>query len=143
MTASAAYHVPLGVDGIWATTLAVGASHAREAAVGGLLDARTTAALLETSVTLSGRHTLFGRGELAGMPAHHLHAHEYTLSVFTVGKIQAGYTRHLRGRGGVAPGIGGSVALSLLPPELAPRYSGRAAPSFAVFFSLRAARHQM
>jgi hypothetical protein len=143
LTASAAYHVPLGTDGIWATTLAGGASRAREAAVGGLLDARTTAALLESSITLSGRHTVFGRGELAGMPAHHLHAHEYTLSVFTVGKIQAGYTRHLRGRGGVAPGIGGSVALSLLPPQLAPRYSGRVAPGFALFFSLRAARHQM
>jgi hypothetical protein len=41
------------------------------------------------------------------------------------------------------PGIGGTASVSLLPPELAPRYSGRAAPGLAVFFSLQAARHQM
>jgi hypothetical protein len=44
---------------------------------------------------------------------------------------------------GVQPGLGGTAALSFLPPALAPRYSGRIAPSFGVFFSLQAARHQM
>jgi hypothetical protein len=63
--------------------------------------------------------------------------------VFIVGKVQAGYVRHLRATKGVVPGIGGTVSVSLLPPELAPRYSGRAAPGLAVFFSLQAARHQM
>ena len=44
---------------------------------------------------------------------------------------------------GLVPGIGGSVSLSVLSPELAPRYYGRVAPGFAVFFSLQAARHRM
>lgn len=142
-TASAVYHVPLGASGIWATTLAYGANHARERVSGGILDATSHAALLESSVTVGGRHSLFGRAEVGGMPAHHLHAHEYSRSVFAIGKVQVGYVRHLRATKGLVPGIGGTVALSLLSPELAPRYSGRTAPSFAMFFSLQAARHQM
>jgi hypothetical protein len=74
------------------------------------------------------------------MPAHHLHAHEHSQSLVAPGKVQAGYVRHLPAMAGLVPGIGGSVALSLLPPELALRYFGRVAPSFAMFFSLRPAR---
>ena len=142
VTASAVYHVPLGATGTWAMTLAYGANHAREIVSGGVLDATSAGALLESSITFSSHHTLFGRGEVGGMPAH-LHAHEYSLSVFAVGKVQFGYVRHLRAMKGLVPGIGGTVAVSLLSPELAPRYSGRTAPSFGVFFSLQAAKHQM
>ncbi|MGE3404297.1 MAG: hypothetical protein AB7K63_17030 [Vicinamibacterales bacterium] len=142
-TASAVYHMPLHAGGFWATTLAVGANHAREVVAGGLLDATRVGALLESSLSLSGRHTLFGRGEVGGVPAHHLHAREYPESIFTVGKVQVGYVRHLREVKGLVPGIGGTVAVSLLPPDLAPRYFGRAAPSVAVFLSVRAAEHAM
>lgn len=143
VTASAVYHLPFGTTGIWATTLAFGTNHARARVSGGVLDATTPAALLESSFTFSDRHTLFGRGEVGGMPAHHLHAHEISTSVVPIGKVQIGYVRHLKSMKGVQPGLGGSVALSFLPPELAPRYSGRTAPSFGVFFSIQAARHQM
>lgn len=143
VTASAIYHVPLGPRGIWATTLAYGANHAREIVSGTVLETTTAAALLETSVTVSDRYTLFGRGELGGMPAHHLHALEYSRSVFAIGKLQVGYVRHWRATKGWVPGIGGTVALSLLPPELAPRYSGRVARGVGVFLSLRPARHAM
>jgi hypothetical protein len=143
ITASAAYHVPFGANGIWATTLAYGSTHASEPVSGGSRDVSTAGALLESSVTLSNRHTIFARGELAGMPAHHLHAFEYSTSVFTVGKAQVGYVRHLSPRRAVVPGIGGSIAVSALPPELAPIYFGRLAPGVAIFFSLQAARHQM
>jgi hypothetical protein len=143
VTASAAYHVPLRANGIWATTLAYGSSHARELVAGNTLNAATAGALLESSVTVSDRSTVFVRGEVAGIPAHHLHAFEYSTSVFVVGKLQFGYLRQLTGTGGLRPGIGGSVGASLLPRELAPHYSGRIAPSFGIFFSLRTARHQM
>ena len=142
-TTSAVYHVPLPRNGIWATTAAFGANRVREVVIGDLLEATSRAALIESSVTLSGRHTLFGRAEIADMPAHHLHAHEYFASVFAVGKMQVGYVRHLNARNGLVPGIGGTFALSVLPSELASRYSGRAAPSVGVFFSLKAARHGM
>lgn len=74
LTASAVYHMPLGPRGIWATTLAYAANHAHEIVSGDVLDATTAGALLESSVTFSDRHTVFGRGEVGGMPAHHLHA---------------------------------------------------------------------
>ena len=142
-TASAVYHVPLRANGIWATTLAYGANHARERVAGGMLDATSHAALLESSVTLMSRHTVFARAEAGGMAAHHLHAHEYSMSVFAVGKVQFGYVRHLGPRKGVVPGIGATAALSFLPGELASRYSGRTAPTVAAFLSLQAAKHQM
>ena len=144
ITASAVYHVPLGENGIWATTLAFGTNRARELVPGDVLDATTAAALLESSLTLSDRHTVFGRGEIGGMPAHHLHAHEYSMSVFAIGKAQLGYVRHLRDMKGVQPGIGATVSLSFPPPALASRYYyGRTAPSFGVFFTVRASRHAM
>ena len=143
VSASALYQAPFGTSGTWATTLAFGTNHTRESVSGGVLDATTAGVLFESSLTLSDRHTVFGRGEFGGMPAHHLHAHEYSRSVFPVGKAQIGYVRHLRTMKGLLPGVGGAVSASFLSPELAPRYSGRVAPGFAVFFSLQAARHQM
>jgi hypothetical protein len=110
---------------------------------GGVLDATTSGGLLESSVTLGNRHTIFGRGEVGGIPGHHLHAFDFAASILTVGKVQAGYIRHFRPAKGVVPGIGGSVSVSLVPPALADRYSGRFAPSFAAFLTIQAARHQM
>ena len=52
-------------------------------------------------------------------------------------KLQAGYVRHLKTWKGITSGLGGSVDVSLLPPELAPRYSGRLAPGFGVFLMVR------
>ena len=132
----------MGNGGIWATTVAYGQNHAREIVPGGVLDATTAAVLLESSMTLSDRHTLFGRGEFLDMPAHHLHAHEYATSVFAVGKVQLGYVHHLPVKKGLRPGIGGSMSLSLVSPELAPRYSGIIAPvsaSFSTFSPLATA----
>jgi hypothetical protein len=143
VTASATYHLPFGERSIWATTLAYGANRARELVPGDVLDATTHAVLLESSATFSDRHTLFARGEVAGMAAHHLHTLEYATSVFPVGKVQLGYVRHFASSKGVTPGIGVTASLSVLSPELAPRYSGRVAPGFGLFFSLQAGRHDM
>jgi len=144
LTTSAVYHRPFAAEGIWTTTVAFGTNHAREMVLGGsILDATTAAGLVESSVTFSERHTVFGRAEAGRMPAHHLHAHEYATSVFAIGKVQMGYVRHLRATRGLQPGIGGTVSISVVPPALEPRYSGRIAPSFGIFFSLQAARHQM
>jgi hypothetical protein len=143
LTASALYSRPIGTGGTWATTLAYGSNHARELVAGGVLDATTVGALLETSVSFGGRHSVFGRGEVGGLPAHHLHAHEFSTEVFTIGKIQVGYVRDLPARRGMVPGIGSTIALSVVPPALAPRYSGRTAMSVGIFFSLRGAGHRM
>lgn len=142
-SASATYVRPLGERAVWATTAAVGTSTAREVVSGIRWTGSTTAALVETSATLRDRHTIFGRAETASMPGHHLHAHEYSRQRLPIAKIQAGYVRQFAPRRGLVPGLGGTWALSLLPAELAPRYGGRTAPTFAVFALLRPARHTM
>ena len=141
-TASVSYHRPLST-GNWATTAAYGVNQGREIIAGAPFDMTTAGALLESSITVGERHTAFGRVESVGMPAHHLHAHEYGPSVFSAGKVQAGYVRHLRSRRGVVPGVGGTAGLSILPRTLAPRYSGRIAPTFGIFLTVRAAPHEM
>jgi hypothetical protein len=141
-TASASYHRPIRT-GIWATTIAYGFNDGREIIAGTPFDIATAGAFLESSVTFAERHTVFGRVESVGMPAHHLHAHEYRASVFSTGKVQIGYVRHLRSTLGIVPGVGATAALSIVPRQLAPHYSGRMAPTVGIFFTVRAARHQM
>jgi hypothetical protein len=142
-TASAMYHVPFGQAHLWATTVAVGTTRAREAVPGGILEATSVGALLESSLLVADRHTVFGRAEVGRMPAHHLHAHEYALALVPLGKLQVGYVWHPRSGRGVVPGIGASVAVSVLSSELSPYYYGRVAPSVVVFLSVRPARHVM
>lgn len=131
-TASAMYHVPFGSTGLWATTVALGATHARKAVSRGILDATSVGALLESSLTVADRNTVFGRAEVGRIPAQHVHAHEYSLSLFAVGRVQMGYVRHLPVAKGLVPGIGSSVSLSVLSTALAPRYFGRVARRRAV-----------
>jgi hypothetical protein len=78
---------------------------------------------------------------VVGKPAHDLHAHEFIREVFTVGKIEAGYTRHLKPWNGLLPGVGAMAMASVVPPLLAPRYGGRVAPGFGVFMTVRPTGH--
>jgi hypothetical protein len=80
---------------------------------------------------------------VVGKPAHDLHAHEFGTRIFTVGKIQGGYVRYLKPWKGILTGLGGTVAGSLVPADLAPRYDGRIAPSVVGFVVIRPARHVM
>ena len=139
-TASAMYSRTITFGASWATIVAYGVNRETGAIPGGTLEQTTHAVLAESSLrSPSGRHTWFGRFEIVGKPAHDLHVHEYITHVFTVGKVQAGYLRQFRTIKGWAPGVGGHLNLSLLPPLLAPRYNGRIAPGVGVFGSLRTA----
>jgi hypothetical protein len=144
-TTSITWHAPRGDGGVWATTLAYGlnreGAHVHGGVVGSTL--RLHAGLLESTLTLGGGHTAFGRAELVGMPAHELHAHEYDGLVFTVAKLQAGYVRQLPAWRGLTAGVGGSATVSLLPEALRSRYGGRAAPGFALFLTVRPPSHDM
>jgi hypothetical protein len=102
----------------------------------------THALLVESTLSVRDRHVGFMRVEVVGKPAHDLHVHEST-AVFTVGKVQAGYAHYLRTSRGVQLGFGASIAASLVPQALAPRYGGRVAPGIAVFLTVRPARHSM
>jgi hypothetical protein len=136
VTASATYHRELAAQGFWATTLAYGFNTSLEVEALEEFRASTHALMLETSATLRGRHTWFGRAEVVDKPAHDLHAHEYPASIFTVAKIQVGYVRHFPARFGLTPGLGATASLSLVPAELESRYGGRAAPGFGVFLNV-------
>ncbi len=138
VTASAIYHRPLGNQGLWATTVAWGANVESDAL--GTPGTTTGALLLEATASATGTNTWFGRVEIVGKPAHDLHVHEAS-GVFTVGKLQLGYSRAVRSGRGLEAGIGGSVSASLVPPAMANRYGGRIAPGFGVFLTLRPASH--
>jgi hypothetical protein len=142
LTASAIYHRPLDA-GVWATTVAVGSHVARETIGAARVRQNTWAVMAESSVAVAEAHSLFGRVELFEMSAHHLHASEFDAAVFTMGKLQLGYVRHFSALRGVVPGLGATASVSVVPAALAPRYGGRAAPGFGVFFMVRPARHAM
>jgi hypothetical protein len=141
-TASATYHRVTG-RGIWATTLAYSVNAADEVIPGDVVHLVTHAGLLESNFTIGDRHAWFGRLEVVGKPGHELHVHEAPATVFGVGKVQAGYVRYLNSWKGVVAGVGGTISVSIVPPALAPRYSGRLAPGFGAFLTLRPARHVM
>ena len=142
VTASATYHRLSGTR-MWATTLAYGVNFSRELIPGALVDLVTHAGLLESNLSLNDRHTLFGRLEVVGKAGHDLHVHEAPVAVFGVGKVQAGYVRCFKAWKGMVPGIGGTASVSIVPEVLAPRYSGRLAPGFGVFVTVRSARHAL
>lgn len=141
VTSSAAYHRALAGNQLWVTTLAFGLNAGREVIPGGSFHAVTRAALLESQLSIAGRHAWFGRAEVVEKPAHDLHAHEYATSIFAVGRVQAGYVRDWRAWKGLAAGIGATLSANLVPPELAPRYNGRVALGFGVFLMVRPAHH--
>jgi len=141
-SASATYHRVTAAK-VWATTIAYGLDAGREVTPLGPTDLVTHAVLLESNLTLGERHTWFGRIEVVGKPGEDLHIHEAPAQVFTVGKIEGGYVRYSRAWKGLVTGIGGTAALNVVPSALAPRYSGRVAPGFGAFFTVRPSQHSM
>jgi hypothetical protein len=134
VTASASYHRAMTPTALWASTITWGMNDEP-------IDT-THELLLESTLSIRDRHVGFLRVEVVGKPAHDLHVHEST-EVFTVGKIQVGYTEYLRPARGLQLGLGGSFSASLVPSALAPRYGGRVAPGVVVFLTVRPSGHAM
>ena len=134
VTASATFHRRLAPNSIWATTAAWGRNDE---------DAESTNALLiETNVSFDERNTWFGRFEIGGKSAHDLDIHDSD-DVFSVSKLQAGYTRYLNAWRGLKPGLGGSFSLSFVPKRLETVYGNQVNSGFAVFVTLRPDTHRM
>ncbi|MGH9370126.1 MAG: hypothetical protein ACRD15_01195 [Vicinamibacterales bacterium] len=134
VTASATYHSQFRADSIWATTAAWG----RNAEAG----EASNAYLLETSLMFDERDTWFGRIEAGGKPAHALDVHGAD-DVFSVAKLQAGYTRYLDEWRGLKPGFGGSISAGFVPESLEPIYGSRVNLGFGIFVTVRPAVHRM
>jgi hypothetical protein len=101
---------------------------------------QTHAGLLEASVSLRDRHTVFGRAELNSKPSHALHVHEQPNAVLTVGKLQGGYARYLRAARGLQMGFGASISAALVPASIRPNYGG-VGLGLGVFVNLRQGSH--
>jgi hypothetical protein len=129
--ASATYHERLGELGLWATTAAAG--HAVEKGLG------TNALLIESSLSLRERHTLFGRAEWAEKVGHDLgiDAPQLEDRTFGLAAIAVGYTFHLPRLSGWLPGLGARGTLNFVPESLESFYGSRSPAGFTVFVNLR------
>jgi hypothetical protein len=141
VTASATYHRLRGEDGLWATTAAWGRNAESDHAAQALL--------LETNLTLYDRDTWFGRFELVGKSAHDLGVPQSLVhdvegdEMFTVGKLQAGYTRSFNAWQSLEPGVGVSASAGFVPAALESVYGSRVNLGFGIFLALRPAVMRM
>jgi hypothetical protein len=127
----------LGMEGQWASTIAVGANKHEG-------DSRwTTAALLESEAILDRRNTLFGRIEFAQKTTEDLvlpTTGENAVAegeVFNVGSLSLGYIRDI-GRGlGTTLGLGVRGTVNILPASLEPFYGTRNPLGAMVFMRVR------
>lgn len=127
VTASATYH-RRGNRSMWANTFGWG----RNAEQGG--DA-TNALLLESSVTIADRDTVYGRFEWSQKSSHDLDVDAH--GIFDIAKLQAGYTRYLSEWKGLEPGVGASVSAGIVPATLATAYGRRINPGFGLYVTVR------
>lgn len=109
---------------LWATTLAWGRNQARGRA--------DHAVLIETSSDLTPSDTIFGRAEWVQKTGHDLDFDTAPDKAFGVTKVQGGYTRWIAAYAALRLGVGGTVGVGGLPPELRPVY-GRRPVEAAVF----------
>lgn len=134
LTASVTYHRQFRPGSIWALTAAWGRNDEG--------DHSSNAFLVETNVTFDDLHSWFGRFEAAEKSAHDLDIGESS-EVFSVAKLQAGYTRYLRTWRRLRPGVGGALSFGLVPENLKNVYGRRVNPGLAVFVTLRPDAHRM
>ena len=99
-----------------ATTVAWGGNHE--------VQTWTHAVLAEGVLTMTARHTLFARAEIAGKRGHDLHIHENELAIFTVGKLQGELLRYSRRAGGCRRASAAVPRPRIVPAAIQPNYGG-------------------
>jgi hypothetical protein len=130
VTATATYHRQLDATSIWATTAGWG----RNTEPGGT---PTNALLAETNLTLRERDAWFGRFEWSQKSGHDLALASH--DVFTVAKLEGGYTRYLDAWKGLRPGAGIGLSMGIVPQSLVPVYGSRVNVGVGLYFTLRPA----
>jgi hypothetical protein len=130
VTASATYHRRFAERSIWATT--VGWGRNKEPA-----STATNALLAEMNVTLRDRDAFFGRFEWSQKsgPDLALESHD----VFTVAKLEGGYTRFLNPWKGLTPGAGVGLSAGIVPQSLVSTYGGRVNLGVGIYLTMRPA----
>ncbi len=134
LTASATFHRATLENTFWATTIGWGRNKEPGEA--------TNALLVESSVTLHDRDTLYSRFEWAQKSGHNLVV-EPEHDIFEVAKVQGGYTRYLPMWKGWTPGVGAAISGGIVPASLKPFYGHRFNTGFIAYVTLRPGARQM
>jgi len=134
VTASATYQRIFSQNSIWASTVGWGRNQ-------GPNGGATNALLAETNLTLRDRDAFFGRFELSDKSGHDLAIESN--DVFTVAKLQGGYTRYLDSWRRLKPGAGFGVSAGIVPQPLEPLYGGRVNLGVAVYLTVHPSQHSM
>jgi YHS domain-containing protein len=116
---------------VWASTIAWGRNSEPGVA--------TNALLAETNVTVHDQDAWYGRFETMGKTADDLDVALSPDDIFTIGKLQGGYTRYLPAKRGFKPGVGFVLSLGLVPGALKNVYGGHAIAGAGVYVTLRPA----
>ena len=133
LTASVTYHRSTLENTLWATTVGWGRNQE---------PGETTGAFFaESSVTVRDRDAVYGRFEWAQKSGHSLVV-EPEHEIFSVAKLQTGYTRYLSAWRSWTPGIGAAVSTGIVPETLKSTYGSRFNAGFAVYLTLRPVAHQ-
>ena len=129
-TASAIYVQPRKDGGYWANTFVWG----RNSAMG----KSTDSFLLESSLNLAQRNTLFTRIETVAKSGEELNLG--TSRVFDLTQYTMGYVYDLTPNRAMNTGVGASVTFSQIPNALKPEY-GNSPVSFFLFLRIRPSHH--
>jgi hypothetical protein len=132
VTASATYHRTTLESIVWASTIGWGRNASSDGEA-------TNAILLETGVNVRARDAWYGRFEWAEKDGHDLAVTD--AGIFSVAKLQGGYTRYLTAWQGLTPGFGATLSTGIVPSSLKPWYGGRFNPGVGVYLTLRPAGH--
>jgi hypothetical protein len=130
-TASAMYVLRRGDGGFWATTFAWGRNSHGGMNAGMNLDSY----LLETSLNIAQRHTVFGRFEYAQKMGEELDVMPME-RVFGIGQFTLGYVFDFTPKSPFQTGIGAAVTWNAIPAELEEMY-GRSPMGWWVFVRVR------
>jgi hypothetical protein len=138
ISASVLHGRTVGRVGEWSTALIWGANkHPGESGL-------SNSVLLENTLDLDGKNTIFGRAEYVQKTAEDLALGPVPpTDEFGVASFVLGYVREISGFTGGSIGLGVRGALNVIPETLRSTYDTRTPVGFAVFLRFRASRVQM
>jgi|SRR5579859_569576 len=125
---------PVGTRGTWSSTLIYGANN--RIGTGRI----SSSILLESSLDLDGKNSVFGRAEYVQKSAEDLViASAPPATEYNVSEITLGYLRAVGRAAGLDAGVGVRGSVSLVPSSLGSAYGSRTPAGVAVYLRLRPA----
>src|SRR3989454_1252838 len=124
----------VGTKGTWSSALIYGAND--QIGVGRL----ESSVLVESTLDVDGRNSLFGRAEYVRKSAEELVIPSVTPTTeYNVGPLALRYLRTVGTAGGLAAAVGARGSITLVPSDLAALYGSRTPLGVAIYLRLRPA----